>query len=168
MKEKTMRVTTRQLSFAAMFAALSFILRFTAFTTVDYRFTFDDIALLAAGMVLGPVLGLITGFVADVIYSLLMGFPLGIFTLASMSWGFVAGLLVYNKPLTLPRISTAVLVTSLVAFSITTFALFQLFNTGILAGLPARLVTLVIKWPIQIGVLYVVATRVVPVVRHDQ
>jgi len=52
-----------------MFAALSFILRFTAFTTVDYRFTFDDIALLAAGMVLGPVLGLITGFVADVILS---------------------------------------------------------------------------------------------------
>lgn len=163
-----MRVTTRQISFAAMFAALSFILRFTAFTTLEYRFTFDDIALLAAGMVLGPVLGLITGFVADVMYSLYMGFPLGIFTLASMSWGFVAGLLLYNKSLTLPRITTAVIVTSIVAFGITTIALFQLFNTGIIAGLPARLITLGVKWPLQVGVLYVVATRVVPVLFHER
>ena len=163
-----MRVTTRQLSFAAMFAALSFILRFTAFTTLEYRFTFDDIALLAAGMVLGPVLGLITGFVADVLYSLLMGFPLGIFTLASMSWGFVAGLLLYNRPLTLPRISAAVLITSIVAFLITTFAGFQLFNTGIYAGLPARLVTLGVKWPVQIGILFVLATRVVPALSRNQ
>ncbi len=163
-----MRVTTRQLSFAAMFAALSFILRFTAFTTLEYRFTFDDIALLAAGMVLGPVLGLITGFVADVLYSLLMGFPIGIFTLASMSWGLVAGLLLYNRPLTLPRISTAVLITSIVAFLITTFALFQLFNTGIYAGLPARLVTLGVKWPVQIGILFVLATRVVPALSRNQ
>lgn len=162
-----MRVTTRQLSYAALFAALSFVLRFTAFTTLEYRFTFDDIALLAAGTMLGPVLGLITGFVADVMYSLYMGFPLGIFTLASMSWGFVAGLLLYQKRLSVQRLILGVMITSIIAFVITTLALFQLFNTGIYAGLLARLITLVVKWPVQVGILYVLAQRVFPLVdRH--
>jgi ECF transporter S component (folate family) len=154
-----MRLSTRTIAFAGMFIATAFVLRLLAFTTLDYRFTFDDIAIMASGIFFGPWVGLLVGLGADVLYSLYMGFPIGLFTLASMSFGMVSGLLLYKNNANVVRFSLGIIVTSIVAFGITTLALFQLFDTGILAGLPARGLTLVIKWPVQVSVLWILVQR---------
>ena len=154
-----MKISTRQLAFAGLFTALSFVLRLLSFTTLDYRFTFDDIAIMASGIFFGPWIGLLVGFSTDALYALYAGFPLGLFTIASMSWGLVAGLLLYKNEANVFRFSLAIIVTSLVAFGLTTLALFQLFNTGIIAGIIPRILTLVIKWPLQIAILWILVDR---------
>jgi ECF transporter S component (folate family) len=142
-----------------MFIATAFVLRLLAFTTLEYRFTFDDIAIMASGIFFGPWVGLLVGLSTDVLYSLYMGFPIGLFTVASMSWGLIAGLLLYQNNSKIYRFSLAIVMTSIVAFGITTLALFQLFNTGIVAGLPVRMLTVAIKWPVQISVLWILVVR---------
>jgi ECF transporter S component (folate family) len=142
-----------------MFIATAFVLRLLAFTTLEYRFTFDDIAIMASGIFFGPWVGLLVGLSTDVLYSLYMGFPIGLFTVASMSWGLIAGLLLYQNNAKIYRFSLAIIMTSIVAFGITTLALFQLFNTGIVAGLPIRMLTVAIKWPVQISVLWILIVR---------
>lgn len=154
-----MRLSTRTIAFAGMFTAIAFVLRLLSFTTLEYRFTFDDIAIMASGIFFGPWVGLLVGFSADFLYSLYLGFPLGIFTLASMSWGLIAGLLLHKNTASIGRFSLGVVVISVVAFGISTLALFQLFNTGIIAGLPARVITVIVKWPIQISVLWILVQR---------
>ena len=154
-----MKISTRQLAFAGLFTALAFVLRLLSFTTLDYRFTFDDIAIMASGIFFGPWIGLLVGFSTDALYALYAGFPLGLFTIASMSWGLVSGLLLYKNEANIFRFSLAIIVTSLVAFGLTTLALFQLFNTGIIAGLIPRIFTLAIKWPMQIAVLWILVDR---------
>lgn len=154
-----MRLSTRSIAFAGMFTAIAFVLRLLSFTTLEYRFTFDDIAIMASGIFFGPWVGLLVGFSADFLYSLYSGFPLGIFTLASMSWGLIAGLLLHKNTASIGRFSLGVVVISVVAFGISTLALFQLFNTGIIAGLPARVITVIVKWPIQISVLWILVQR---------
>ena len=154
-----MRLSTRTIAFAGMFIATAFVLRLLAFTTLEYRFTFDDIAIMASGIFFGPWVGLLVGLSTDVLYSLYMGFPIGLFTVASMSWGLIAGLLLYQNNAKIYRFSLAIVITSIVAFGITTLALFQLFNTGIVAGLPIRMLTVAIKWPVQISVLWILIVR---------
>jgi ECF transporter S component (folate family) len=154
-----MRLSTRTIAFAGMFIATAFVLRLLAFTTLEYRFTFDDIAIMASGIFFGPWVGLLVGLSTDVLYSLYMGFPIGLFTVASMSWGLIAGLLLYQNNSKIYRFSLAIVITSIVAFGITTLALFQLFNTGIVAGLPVRMLTVAIKWPVQISVLWILIVR---------
>jgi len=154
-----MRLSTRTIAFAGMFIATAFVLRLLAFTTLEYRFTFDDIAIMASGIFFGPWVGLLVGLSTDVLYSLYMGFPIGLFTVASMSWGLIAGLLLYQNNSKIYRFSLAIVMTSIVAFGITTLALFQLFNTGIVAGLPVRMLTVAIKWPVQISVLWILVVR---------
>jgi len=154
-----MRLSTRTIAFAGMFIATAFVLRLLAFTTLEYRFTFDDIAIMASGIFFGPWVGLLVGLSTDVLYSLYMGFPIGLFTVASMSWGLIAGLLLYQNNTKIYRFSLAIVITSIVAFGITTLALFQLFNTGIVAGLPVRMLTVAIKWPVQISVLWILIVR---------
>ena len=154
-----MRLSTRTIAFAGMFIATAFVLRLLAFTTLEYRFTFDDIAIMASGIFFGPWVGLLVGLSTDVLYSLYMGFPIGLFTVASMSWGLIAGLLLYQNNAKIYRFSLAIIITSIVAFGITTLALFQLFNTGIVAGLPIRMLTVAIKWPVQISVLWILIVR---------
>jgi len=154
-----MRLSTRTIAFAGMFIGTAFVLRLLAFTTLEYRFTFDDIAIMASGIFFGPWVGLLVGLSTDVLYSLYMGFPIGLFTVASMSWGLIAGLLLYQNNSKIYRFSLAIVITSIVAFGITTLALFQLFNTGIVAGLPVRMLTVAIKWPVQISVLWILIVR---------
>lgn len=154
-----MKISTRQVAFAGLFTALAFVLRLLSFATLDYRFTFDDIAIMASGIFFGPWIGLLVGFSSDALYALYSGFPLGLFTVASMSWGLVSGLLLYQNDANVFRFSLAIIITSLVAFGLTTLALFQLIDMAIIGGLIPRIFTLVIKWPLQISVLWILVDR---------
>jgi Putative regulator of cell autolysis len=128
-----MRLSTRTIAFAGMFTAIAFVLRLLSFTTLEYRFTFDDIAIMASGIFFGPWVGLLVGFSADFLYSLYMGFPLGIFTLASMSWGLIAGLLLYKNTSSIGRFPLVLLSQAL---SLLGFLPWRCFNCSIRASLP--------------------------------
>ncbi len=64
--------TARRISYIAMFTALSFALRFLQFSilpAVPYlKFDFSDVFVLICAYALGPVSGLITGILKEVIY----------------------------------------------------------------------------------------------------
>jgi len=153
---------TKTLVFAALLAAMAVALKFYSFTTLDYRFTFYDIPLMVTGIIFGPLAGGIAGFITDWIYALAHGYPLGIFTLSSIMWGFLPGLLmVVLRKVNVLTLIVIVLSTSVLAFLINTVALYVLLNGGIIAGLPARIITMIIKWPIQVIVLKQVYERVI-------
>lgn len=157
-----MKIPTKALVGGAIMAALAVALKFTSITTMEYRLTFYDIPLMISGLVFGPVVGGIAGFVTDWIYATTQGWPIGLFTLSSIAWGLIPGLLLFVlKKVNLMSIIVIVLITSITAFGLNTFALYTIQGSGVLAMLPARLITMAIKWPIQVIIVQQVYARVI-------
>jgi ECF transporter S component (folate family) len=159
-------VRLRQLTLAGLFVGLVFVSKlYLAFTTDQFRFSFHDIPLLLSGVLLGPYLGSVVGFVADLIYGIQSGFPFSfLMNLSDVIWGLMAGLFLYSRRynLTLLWVSSVVIVTSLVSFGINSVQLYIWFNTGMFAALPTRIIAMVIKWPITIGVVMLMVPRLQP------
>lgn len=156
-----MKISTKALVGGAILAALAIALKFTSITSLEYRFTFYDLPLMIAGIAFGPLVGGITGFITDWIYATTQGWPIGLFTLSSIAWGLIPGLMMLIfKKVDLKRVILIVFVTSIVAFGLNTFALYQFQGSGVLAMLPIRLITMVIKWPVQVFVVTAIHHRV--------
>ncbi|QVK21730.1 folate family ECF transporter S component [Mycoplasmatota bacterium] len=152
---------TRILAIGGILAAMAIVLKVFSFTTLDYRFTFYDIPLMVAGIAFGPVVGGITGFVTDWIYATTHGWPIGLFTISSILWGLLPGLLmIMIKEVNVKVIILIVLITSISAFAMNTLALYQLSGSGVFALMPARAITMVIKWPIEVILLSHIYQRV--------
>ena len=84
-----------------------------------------DIPLMIAGVAFGPAVGGIVGFVTDWIYSTTQGWPIGLFTLSSILWGFIPGLLmIVLKKINVKTILVIVLITSIAASRSWSTALF--------------------------------------------
>ncbi len=157
-----MKISTRALVGGAIMAALAVALKFTSITTMEYRLTFYDIPLMISGIAFGPLVGGIAGFVTDWIYGTTQGWPIGLFTLSSIAWGLIPGLLLMAlKKVNLFSIIVIVFVTSVIAFSLNTLALYSLQGTGVLAMLPARIITMMLKWPIEVIAVQQVYQRVI-------
>lgn len=158
-------LSTHVLTRIAVLVSMSVVLKvFLSFTLQVYRFTFYDIPLMIVGIMFGPLIGGISGFVVDWINIMAPNFATGfnLFTISSMMWGIIPGLLLFGrKDLSLRRIIVAVVVTSLVCFGINTVQLYQWQGLGIWGAMPARIVTLLIKLPIQVIVLEVLYKRVI-------
>jgi len=156
-----MKLTTKALVGGAVLAALAITLKYTSITTMEYRLTFYDIPLMIAGIAFGPFVGGIAGFVTDWIYATLHGWPIGLFTLSSIAWGVIPGLMMLVlKKVSILNLVLIVIITSFIAFSLNTFALYQLQGSAVLAMLPARLITMVVKWPVQVIALKAIYARV--------
>ena len=70
------RITTRQLTFAALFAALAIVLSvypFTFYLTQSIRITFREVPIYLCSVTLGPVLGGICSFIADLCGTFISG-----------------------------------------------------------------------------------------------
>lgn len=93
------RITTAQLTFAAMFAALAVVLSvypFTFYLTQSIRITFREVPIYLCSVTLGPVLGGICSFIADLCGTFISGSgnawnPL--FALSAVLIGVIPGLL---------------------------------------------------------------------------
>ncbi len=153
----------RMLVLAGMFASMGVILKHFALTTYEFRFSFYDLPLFLGGMFLGPLFGLMIGFVVDWVYVLTSpwAFSFNFFTLSAMTWGFMGGLFVYlPKQLNIKKLALVVITTSLIAFSFNTWQLYIMQNTGIFAALPFRIIAMILKWPIQVYALHMIYTRI--------
>ena len=157
--------TTQSLTKAALLISMSFLLKsFFSFTLSDFRFTFYDIPLMISGIMFGPIIGGLSGFIVDwfniLVPNLAMGFNL--FTISSMLWGIIPGILLFGrKELSMTRIVFTVLLTSIFCFSINTYQLYLFYGSGGLVSLPFRIATLIVKLPIQIMILDILFKRVI-------
>lgn len=156
-----MKISTKALVTGSLLAALAVVLKISSFTLLDYRLTFYDIPLMISSIALGPLVGGIVGFITDWIYSIVMGYSIGLFSISSIIWGLVPGLLLYIlKDVNLKTLIVIVLVTSVLAFAANTAALYFYYGSGTLANLPLRTVTMIIKWPIEVFALKIIYSRV--------
>jgi len=160
------RVTnTHVLTRVAILVSMSIVLKvFLAFTLADYRFSFYDIPIMMTGIMFGPMLGAMSGFIVDWINILMPNLATGfnLFTVSSMMWGIIPGLLLFGREkITLTRIIITTVVTSFICFGINTVQLYQWMGNGIYGALWARVITLFIKLPIQVIILEVIYKRVI-------
>lgn len=153
----------RMLILAGMFASMGVVLKHFALTTYEFRFSFYDIPLFLGGMFLGPVFGLMIGFVVDWVYVLTSpwAFSFNFFTLSAMTWGLMGGLFFYlPKTLSVKKLAVIIVLTSLIAFSFNSWQLYIMQNTGMFAFLPFRIVSMILKWPLQVYALSIIYKRV--------
>lgn len=162
----TRNLSTRILVRTSLLVSMSVVLKvFFSFTLTTFRFTFYDIPLIVSGIMFGPMVGAVSGFVTDVaniVYpNLATGFSL--FTVSSMMWGIVPGLLLFKRKLNILNITIVILITSILCFSINTMALYLMFPDTTLqwAFLAPRIAVLIVKLPIQVAVIGVLYERVV-------
>ncbi len=150
---------------AGFFAAIAIVFKtYFAVTTLEFRFTFYDIPLFLSGMLLGPGLGLIIGFVTDWIYVLLhpFAFSFNLMTVSTMLWGFVGGIFYFKRdhPVKVLPLFLIIASTSIIVFTLNSIQLYVWFGPGMIAQIPIRLITLIIKWPIQVYVIHFMQQRV--------
>lgn len=113
MQEKKSLIAVRSVAYCAMLAAISIVMaRLLSFSTPDgVRWSLDKFPLFLAGMFFGPVMGALTGLVADFIGSLLQfGFnPL--LCLPAILYGLFGGVfhLYLRKKFTLVRLGISYL-----------------------------------------------------------
>ena len=66
-----MKLSTKQLTLNAIFAALFVILAFISIGSNDFKASFESLATLMAGITMGPLAGFLVGLVGEFIYQLL-------------------------------------------------------------------------------------------------
>lgn len=157
--------TTQSLTKVAILVSMSFLLKsFFVLTLPSYRFTFYDIPLMITGIMYGPLIGGLSGLIVDWFNILVPNYATGfnLFTLSSMMWGIIPGLLLFGrKELSMKRIASAAVITSVICFSINSYQLYLFMGTGMLAELPFRIATLLIKLPIQVLIIDILFKRVI-------
>lgn len=79
----------------ALFIAMSIVLgKFMSFTVGPIRLSFENLTVLMSGIFFGPVIGLVTGLVSDLIGCVLYGYTINpIITLGAGSIGLISGLI---------------------------------------------------------------------------
>ncbi len=148
---------------AGIFASMGVVLKHFAIQTDQFRFSFYDLPLFLGGMFLGPSLGLIIGFAVDWVYVLTSpwAFSFNFMTLSAMTWGFMGGLFFFlPRTLSVRKLALVVVMTSLIAFSFNTIQLYIMYNTGMFAALPFRIIAMILKWPLQIYAIHFIYHRV--------
>lgn len=152
--------TTRTVVFLGLFVAMNIILvRFLSFMPIPtVRINFGFISAILSSVMFGPLLGGVTGAVSDIAGYVIM--PNGPFfpgfTISAFINGVIYGLILYRKPNTIVRLIIAsVLGIVFVDVLLNTVWLEILYNKGILAILPARLLKSAVMLPVQVIVIYV-------------
>lgn len=159
---------TASLTMGGLFAALSIILtRFFSFYILgeSIRLGFGSIPILLSGAMLGPIMGFLTGAVADFAGMMIFGsvgpyFP-G-FTLSAALTGLIPGLIFYktNRDYKLWKIIVAIIIVSIsIDLGLNTLWLKIILKKGFWILLPGRMIARAIMAPIEVFVLYLILSR---------
>lgn len=150
----------RQLTYAALFVALTTILKVyaTVFLFGSTKFGLSFIPSAIGSAVLGPVWGGIIGGLSDVIGYLIKqdGTYFPGFTASAIAKGILYGLFLYKKPKNLAGVTLAVLTTVVfLDFLVNAVWINILYGIAIKAVLISKLVTLPLYAGLQILILYI-------------
>lgn len=153
----------RTLAVTSMLLALAVMLGFWGtvqlgdFLKVGFSFLANELAAL----LFGPVVGGIMAGMADILKFLVK--PTGAFfpgfTISAVLGGVIYGVLLYKKPLSVPRIVAAKVTVAIVVNTLlNTFWLSILYGQAFAALLPARLLKQLLMVPIETVLFYAVVT----------
>ncbi|WP_138160320.1 folate family ECF transporter S component [Peptoniphilus catoniae] len=163
MEKQREKLSTGVIARAAFLAALSIVLtRFASvMVTQDLRVGIGPFPIILSGLLYGPFVGGIVGFVADIVGVMINphgAFHLG-FTLSSILTGVIPGIVYLTmlkgkkENLTLATIVACSLVGIIVHIGLDTYWLTLLYNKGAMAMLPARVIKAFIQAVISIIVI---------------
>lgn len=152
---KMNQINIKTISYMGMFIALEVILtRFLSIQIPIVRIGFTFLPIAISAMMFGPLFSGIAAALADIAGMML--FPAGGayfpgFTLTAFLSGVLYGIILHKKPVSLVRISLAVIAVTIVAnLGLDTLWIWSITGQGILAILPARIIKLLIMAPIQV------------------
>ncbi len=143
---------------AAMFIALNVILtRYLSIQTQFLRISFGFLPVAVYAMLFGPLPGAIAAVLGDVLGYIL--FPTDAYipglTVSAFIYGFIYGILLYNKPISLGRIIvTCLSAVFIVDFCLNTIWLADFYDQNIFLILVPRLIKSAVMLPVQIILLF--------------
>ena len=151
--------SVRSLTGTSMLMALSVLLnQFTIFISALIRVSFTFLPIAAAGMLFGPVLTGLAGAAIDILKYFTRNdgsafFP-G-FTISEFMRGFLYGLILYRKPVTLGRTAAAHLsVMMVVTFLLNPLWLSMMYGQAFVALVGMRVIKNLFLFPIEVAMLY--------------
>lgn len=154
--------TVKKIAVLAILMALGVVFKFFSIGNGQFRISIWDLPLIIAGIIAGPLYGGICALGADLIYSLCFSpYPFSfIMMFTTIVWG-VAGGLLYKKKIKIWHLAILVLCTSCIATGINSIYLWLYYGfQSLIAGLPIRLMTMIIKIPITTLVVYLIMKAV--------
>jgi len=159
---------TRNILFVGLFISLEIILtRFLSVESPIVRISFEFIPIAISAILFGPVTAGVAAAIADVLGMLI--FPKGAyfpgFTLSAFVTGFLYGLILYKKKVTIVRsffAALAVIVTA--SLVLNTIWLVYLTKNGAYAILTARIIKSLVFLPIQTIMVYFTWKYIGPVI----
>lgn len=161
----SIKFTAHNMSIIAMLVALHIILsRFLSINLNEFmRISFGFLPTAVAGMLLGPLPAMLTGGLGDVIGYLLH--PTGAyhfgFTLTAICAGLVYGLFFYETKVTLVHVLLSkLLIDVCLNLGLNTLWIHQLYGKAITVLLPSRAVKNLCQYPVDVILLFSVATLV--------
>lgn len=163
-----MNLKIRDVMFVGLFISLEIILtRFLSIPFTIVRISFGFIPIAICAILFGPVMAGVAAAIADVLGMLI--FPKGAyfpgFTLSAFISGFLYGLILYKKKITIVRTFFAMLIVTVVcSFVLNTIWLIFLTGNGAYAILTVRLITYSIFLPVQTIVVYFTWKYIGPVI----
>lgn len=146
--------TTRTIVYIGLLIALEVILtRFLSIQTPIIRIGFGFIPVALASIMFGPIWGGVSAALADIIGMAL--FPQGAyfpgFTFSALLSGVIYGIFLYKKPVTILRVSIAVLLVTLaVDLGLNTLWLSMIMGKGFYAIFVPRIIKSAIMLPIEV------------------
>ena len=152
----------RLMVFAALLSALSIVCgKYLKIPVGDVmRFSFENLPILLAGIAFGPLAGMATGVIADLIGCVLVGYAINpLVTLGAAAIGALGGLLYHlcNKlPLFVRLLITVMLSHTIGSVVIKTFGLAKFYDLPFFELVLWRSLNYLIVGIIELAVLYVV------------
>lgn len=146
--------------FAGLLAAMAFVLKlYLSFTTLDIRITFYELPVLIGSIFLGPLLGGIIGLASDFAYITLAGFPFSfLLAFSAVLWGVIPGLIL--RRVQLSTLIPVIIGVSLITFGLNSLQLYIWAGPGMWVLFPLRLLIVILKWPLQIYLVYTLDQRI--------
>ncbi|HHU24227.1 MAG: folate family ECF transporter S component [Bacilli bacterium] len=163
-RNRSIDITTMVL--LSILVAFAIALKVYSFTTISMRISFFAIPILVAGMIAGPALGGLAGFLADCVYGLVFSsFAYNPFFAISMTlWGVVGGFLPRKQggKVNILAMTIMVLFMSLLETSINTLGMYLFYGASVaFADLPLRIITLFVKWPFIVASIKILDERLI-------
>lgn len=174
------KLNVRSMVQASFFAALSIILTrlVSIMVTPTLRLGLGELPLIMSGILFGPIIGAATGFVADMIGFMIN--PQGVFhlgfTISSILWGMIPGLISINlmnkkdfiRSISLPKVLIIVAISRIIiAVGLNTYWLSQLFGKAYIVLFFERVIFSAIQIPIESYIITKIIEYIQPVLNFE-
>ena len=158
----------KKITILSVLMALSVVLKKFSIDTGHYRISLFDTPLVLAGIIGGPLCGMVVALGSDLLYNLLSGYAYSfIMMISALLWGAVGGIFHYVKPKYL-LLLLLVLITGVLTTTTNSLQLSLWYGTETrLGALPLRVANMLIKWPITTTLVYILYNRVIGILIND-